>query len=237
MRISKVVRRAAVLCVAAEAVTMVCLTPAWAGTPATKTVFAAGYETTAYTPVTSASAQITLPAIKCPAKENASIDPLVTVAGPEKTVNAGIRLECVDGVAAYQAHFYINGSNILPSLPVKTGDEIKEYASQTTAGSSVSLTDVRTGRTVSRTGTGAADDYAAIVTDAVTVPPDPIPNFGHVTFTNVQVDGANLGSAKLEEEQMYSGTSNPPPANSQLMVSTSPISTGTSFTCTFVRAS
>jgi hypothetical protein len=237
MRMSKVVRRAAVLCVAAEAVTMVCMTPAWAGTPATKSVFAAGYETTAYTPVTSAAAQFTLPAIKCPAKENASIDPLVTVAGPTKTVNAGIRLECVDGVAAYQAHLYINGTTVLPSLPVKAGDEIKEYASQTSAGASASLTDVRTGRTVSRTGTGAADNFAAILMDAVTLPPDPIPNFGHVTFTNAQVDGANLGSAKLEEEQMYSGTANPPSAGSQLMISTSAISSGTTFTCTFVRAS
>jgi hypothetical protein len=218
--------------------------------PASAAVFKATYEAGYYTgapavPVEqSASTQFKLPTITCKTGQNAAVDPEAEVFGSTPVaVQAGVRLKCVAGKASYQPQLLINGTRTFPALVVKVGDTISESAMETSTHSTVTIKDVTTGKSATKSGGGGKDTSCSIVmgrvsTTATSSTAQPIPKFGPLTFTSSKINGKAVGSLNWGSNDMYSGTVNPPPASAHLLISVSNLSAGgTTFTATFKASS
>ena len=215
---------------------------AWAAP--TKTIFDAGYWVL-NAPATSAASQFVVPTVHCTAGQNAGVGMTTEVHDEPGTHVAltSVRTECIHGVATYQAKFNINTTISFPVLTVLPRNVMSESVTQNASGTRATISDLTTHRTVTATGAGnATDNHTAVLVNwlpnSATPPtPQPVPNFGRITFTNVVVNGTALKAHTLMKDDMFAGTTDPPAKHADKLVTTGAVSHMNQFTCTFRRSS
>ena len=133
---------------------------------------------------------------------------------------------CVNGKAINYPALVINGNEVdYPASPLPAGDVVKLTTTVTTVGTTVQVTDVTTGATKKRTGTGASASAAFIGDSAWSTSTGTllgVPNFGTLTFTHCRIDGGALAIALPYQYQRVN-------SNNIVQIATGALSAGTAF--------
>lgn len=146
---------------------------------------------------TSSAAHFRVPKLSCTSKYRAII-PNVGVNTVRNFSGVGVFVGCRNGKARYFPSLVVNGNEVdYTSTRFSAGDLIRVYVKVTTTGTTVRVTDVNTGVTKRRTGSGARPDAAWVGDDAWITNSGTllgVPNFGKLTFTHCYIDGKTLAS-------------------------------------------
>jgi hypothetical protein len=205
-----------------------------AGAAVVLTTNSAGYGGSASS-VKAASATYTVPTVTCHAGENAAVDAQVHVYGTTtKDAAAGVRVMCVKGVETYQAVFAINRTPSYPAITVKAGNRITVSASQDPSKATVTIADLTTHKSVTKSGAGGTDIQFQIVDVGVAVSTtnsalQNVPDFGRMTFSSVTVNAAKVGTFSPVQWERAD-------AKNHVEISTSALSGGLTFTTTYLRS-
>jgi hypothetical protein len=197
-RVTSVVAVGAALGVAILAVALP--TPALAaGTPVGYYASLAGYvidtEGSA-TPPSTIAGRFQVPAVTC-TKMKSDVGFGVVVDNNDGSAWASVAVDesCVRGKPTYAANINIHSVKTVLSTTLNPNDLITVSASQTPGGTSATFTDNTTGFTQTLTGTGGTAETAAIGAVSDTLRPTlNVPMFPTFSFTNAQVNGADIGT-------------------------------------------
>ncbi len=168
-----------------------------AGVPSVinNTTFAGYQASVAPGSATSSAAQFKVPRLSCTAATRAITPGVgVVVNSFRSDSTAFLFVGCVRGRAVYFPALVINGNTVTYATSVRAGDVIKVSAKVTTRGTTVQVTDVRTGVTKRRMGSGARSVTAFVgdndwLLNGILLG---VPSFGALTFTSCLVDGRAL---------------------------------------------
>lgn len=219
--------------------TILVTVPATAGAAALpgNTIFA-GYQVLTPTPgtETSVQAQLTVPSLAC-TTTTSLMAAAIGVDSPDGSIAPGIEGFCSGtGPASYMA---VYGSTS-QTIAIAAGDKVRLYVTTTTSGSPFEwrtrVDDLTTGVQVSYTNKNKRSYTPSSVwvgvANALSVA-HPLPDFGKIQWSNVEIDGSPLGAA---DSQGYDLVKNP--NHPKLLALASPLSpAGGSFTNTWVRSS
>lgn len=178
---------------------------------------------------TSIQAVFHVPTLACPASGTYETSAGANVEGASDFENAFVYMFCINGSASYSGSFVYgpDGSPTVTSwrFTPRAGDKIKLKIT-TGATFTVTAKDVTMGRTSSVTGTCSGCNR----TEAnASMQIGPVPPFGTLDWTHVKVNGVALASSNPTLYQDVNG--------SDVLITTSAITGGTSFTNTFVASS
>ena len=194
----------------------------------------AGYGASA-TSIKTASASYTVPKVICHPGENAAVDAQVHIySATTADAAAGVRVMCVKGVQTYQVVLVINHTPSFPAISVKANNNIKVSASQDASKATVTIDDLTTSKTVTKSGAGGTDAQVQASDVGVAVSTtnsalQNVPNFGKMTFTGVTVNAAKIGTLSPVQWERED-------ASHHVEISTSALSGGSSFTTTYLRS-
>jgi len=182
------------------------------------------------------TASYTVPKVVCHAGENSGVDAQVQLYGTTKaeSAGAGVRLKCVKGVQTYQATYLLGGVLTFPALTVRAGDKIKETVAQAAPKTTLTIDDLSTHKTVTKTGPGASDMFASVGVNSIPVSTtnstmQNVPDFGTLSFSAALVNGAKIGTFGPTQWERAD-------ASHHVEITTSVISGGSNFTTTFKRS-
>jgi hypothetical protein len=203
----RVLRAALVLCIGLFTSASVLalgpvVTPAGAtGLPTYYTTETSGYAVySATTPPAHVSAQFKVPTVSgCTATDRQ------IAAGAEVQDSGGagasvfLKLGCHAGKTIYQGEFNVFGTLAVVTGSIKPNNLISVSGSMSATATKVTFTDKTTGVTKSVSGKGDVAAYASVTAGPIHEPPVTgvllgVPKFTTLTFTSVQVNGANLGT-------------------------------------------
>ncbi len=113
--------------------------------------------------------------------------------------NPFLKFGCHASKAFYQGEFNWFGTLVLLSATIKPNDVISVSSSMSSAGTKATFADRTTGFTKTLSGKGLLAAYGSVDAGPIHEPPLTgvllgVPKFTTLTFTNVQVNGANLGT-------------------------------------------
>jgi hypothetical protein len=176
----------------------------------------------------SASTAFTVPVLSCPRRGVVGITPEVQLANSSKFSGGGVFAVCQGGGSQYFAFAVIKNSQTNLSMPIRSGDQMTVSASETSSGTSVTVTDLTHRASKTTTGPGGAVTSTAIgdggvLSNGVLVG---VPPFGKLAFSQCYVNGASLGSTAPTAFDRVKGTT--------LQIKTAPLNAlGNKFTTTF----
>jgi hypothetical protein len=167
--------------------------PAFASVHVTYYPGNAGYQVySTSVPPASTTAQFHVPSLTCTnVKESIGFGVLVenTTGGSSSPI---VSETCKKGKAVYKGYIEVNGSGTTLKTKVNANDLVTVSADQSSGATSGTFTDDTTGFTRTITGTGSTPEYAFV--GSVPGSTKKIPTFSTFTFTNVDINGAALGT-------------------------------------------